>query len=319
MRHRITCPLVCGLIVLLAGAGLAQAQEIDWQKMDGDVLVMAKLVSHALQRVLAGPQAVYEPPTIYPNASQQAAQPGDLAVPSPPELPEAKAEEPEAPVQKQANDARARLRVPSEAARVRGEQASILAQRLEAKARSLGWWPLRKGVDAIYLPGYGALFVAEVGFPLAPGELPAEEAPPKETGDWHKAREGLYGILVLPTFEIKPYNEEIVQGVKEALTELLATEAKHFTELPQDERVTVFLYGRVSEKERVTQRVTSALSEQGAAGASAMKMARLKASVSGAPRRTVLAVSVKASVLSAQREGKLTPEEVKARVEIAHR
>jgi hypothetical protein len=96
----------------------------------------------------------------------------------------------------------------------------------------------------LYLEGYGALFLLNVGFPLVPAAT--KEAQEKPSGDstWEEAKQELYGQhsygrTVGPAEE---FSEERVNKLKDALLESLKN-AANIRDLKPEDSVTVSVFG----------------------------------------------------------------------------
>jgi len=317
-------PVMLLAAALIAAPAFAQQGNIDWAKMDEDRLIMGRLVQDTLEEAVRTP-----------------VKPEDL----PAEMYDMMLQE----------------------GRTEGEIRRIALQATPVRSR----YQLKSGVESLYLPGYGVLLHARMGFPLSPLAAPSPSPTPPETGRWQKAREDVLGIPRLPTRPSPPsYDAEIVGKIKDALAELLSQEAKNFQELSGGEQVTVFLYGPADTG--VSLRISGTVSRASVPGLvaemsppsapeppdvpsverdSALKEMRAaqeattearrrveraqanarkpitrtltglrylsgRDSGDGTSYRSAIVVSVKASDLAAQREGRLSAEQVKEKVEI---
>jgi hypothetical protein len=114
---------------------------------------------------------------------------------------------------------------------------------LESRLRSLG----------LYLEGFGAVFVAKVGFPLlAPPVTKTEQSgSPSVSDDWTRARHELFGYSERGESErlfatgAAPYSAERVETLKRALLETLKN-ASNIRRLKAEEAVAVTVLGTES-------------------------------------------------------------------------
>jgi hypothetical protein len=102
----------------------------------------------------------------------------------------------------------------------------------------------------LYLEGYGALFMLNVGFPLVPpparAEPQKEEAPVDST--WEEARQELYGQHSeekSSSSRAEAYSQEKVTRLKEALFDALKS-ASNIRNLKPDESITLCVFGSSS-------------------------------------------------------------------------
>jgi len=110
--------------------------------------------------------------------------------------------------------------------------------------------PSSNPMRSLYLEGYGALFLFNVGIPLLPP--PAKAEPQKEKSpvdsNWDQARQELYGQHAegkTVTGPIKEYSEEKVNRLKDALLEALKN-ATNIRNLKPNDSVTVCVFGGAS-------------------------------------------------------------------------
>ncbi len=104
-----------------------------------------------------------------------------------------------------------------------------------------GSGPLR----TLYLEGYGALFLANVGFPLVPpAAKPAEDDKEPSDSAWDEARQELYGGVREPRGqrEREPYSQQNVDKLKNSLFAALKN-ATHLRALKPDEFITLCVFG----------------------------------------------------------------------------
>src|SRR6266567_18373 len=110
------------------------------------------------------------------------------------------------------------------------------------------------GARNLYLEGYGAVFLLNVGFPLlAPPEGKTEpKAKEPASSEWEDARQELYGNPFQRQFEpswakaargkAEPYDPEKVEGLKTSLLDGLKN-ATHIRSLKPDEAIVVVVTG----------------------------------------------------------------------------
>ena len=100
---------------------------------------------------------------------------------------------------------------------------------------------------SMFIQGYGALFLVNVGFPLLPPaskEPPSSEKPASDS-DWEQARRELYGGRMERKWvsgPVEPYDEEKVKKLKDQLLEALKNAANIRT-LKGDDVITVCVFG----------------------------------------------------------------------------
>ncbi len=266
--------LLMALVLAVAVVpAIVQAKDVDWTKMDEDVLIMERLVEETIARV------------------------GGIG-------------------------ADERLRI-ARSMGIAAEESLVVFNVGEMPSFDVR---LRSDITALYLPGYGALLMGRLGVPLAPAAEPEAEEAPKESTRWADARRKILGLSERPgrTVEPKTYDEELVRKIQEAFAELLSREAQNFTELAEGERVTVFLYGPVAgaEAEAATYEAavpllatrTNLARQRGGSEMTRVVLGSATSSV-----RSVLMISVKAADLAAKRQGKLSANDVRKRIEISQR
>ena len=106
--------------------------------------------------------------------------------------------------------------------------------------------PAASPLRSLYLDGYGALFMLNVGFPfLPPPHAEGQQEKPEANSDWEDAKQELYGqggrgrVMAAPS---EPYDEERVNRLKEGLLESLKN-ATNIRGLKPDDSITVCVFG----------------------------------------------------------------------------
>jgi len=345
----------CGIlaaVLLFAGLGLAMVEEIDWAQLDEDMMVMERLVRDALREAIVDPEvrALQEEQMMLEELSAEA----DISETGFGSL---------ADVQERLEEVRARLeelgeyfadagRGISDAWFARDVSELFLTQLIESDmstSKLRGALATNLSSDALYLPGYGAVFAMRVEFPLSNGEEPSPTPEPDREGRWEETRREVLGLPKLPERPVSvpsTYDAELVERVKEALVELLTVEAPNFGQLADNERLVIFLHSPVKEPVptrrgvRVTRpssmaTVTPPLAPKAPADEGEYQIAKQIANIearlfadsflasrsralysAAQAARTGLTLSVKASDLAARRAGKITAEELEKRIDI---
>ncbi len=330
---------VLALGLLFAGFGVSMVEETNWAQFDEDMMVMERLVRDTLREAIIDPEvkALEEEQARLEALSAES----DISGTEFGSFAE---------VQKRLAEVTARLN--------ESKEYLSFTRRMMADAQNqwafLGvddsafLWsnppPIEMDAgatgiasDALYLPGYGAVFAVKVGFALSNGREPSPTPEPAREGRWEETRREVLGLPVLPErpVAVSPaYDEELVERVKDALVGLLVVEAPNFRQLPDDERLVLFLHSPVKEtpttrrgsraRRAVTIESPKVLVEDegGSQVASLLATSRVmrgslfSSGTSRGASRTGLTVSVKASDLAARRDGKITAEELEKRIEV---
>lgn len=167
----------------------------------------------------------------------------------------------------------------------------------------------------LYLDGYGALFLINVGFPLVPPASKAEEAKPSGDSAWEEAKQELYGEVPaaragrLPAEE---FSQDKVNKLQAAVLDALKN-ASNIRGLKPDESVTVCVLGGTSAGPVRAKRVarTGASAGGGYGGWVAL-------SHPGQPTQgTVMTMRVKKADVDAYAKDKIGREEFQKRVRTA--
>jgi len=311
---------VLALGLLFAGFGVSMVEETNWAQFDEDMMVMERLVRDTLREAIIDPEvkALEEEQARLEALSAES----DISGTEFGSFAE---------VQKRLAEVTARLN--------ESKEYLSFTRRMMADAQNqwafLGvddsafLWsnppPIEMDAgatgiasDALYLPGYGAVFAVKVGFALSNGREPSPTPEPAREGRWEETRREVLGLPVLP----------------ERPVALLVVEAPNFRQLPDNERLVLFLHSPVKEtpttrrgsraRRAVTIESPKVLVEDegGSQVASLLATSRVmrgslfSSGTSRGASRTGLTVSVKASDLAARRDGKITAEELEKRIEV---
>ncbi len=168
------------------------------------------------------------------------------------------------------------------------------------------------GMRSLYLEGYGALFLLNVGFPLLPPPAKAEEEKPKTTSEWEEAWKELYGPHEggkAGRAPGEPYSEERVNKLKDALLEALKN-ATNVRGLKPEESVTVCVFGGAP---ATTAKVKATVHREPNLGDVALLNLR---SGGGPTRGTVMTIRVKKSDAEAFSKGKLNLDDFRKKARI---
>jgi len=175
--------------------------------------------------------------------------------------------------------------------------------------------PAGSPLRSLYLDGYGALFMLNVGFPLLPP--PHAEGPREKTeanSDWEDARQELYGqggrgrVMAAPS---EPYDEERVSRLKEGLLESLKN-ATNIRGLKPDDSITVCVFGGPSSGQPKAKAYVERSTGSGEAGSEVMVTRR----VGGPMRQTIMTIRVKKSDADAFAKGAMTLEAFRKRAHV---
>lgn len=187
----------------------------------------------------------------------------------------------------------------------------------------------RSDLDALYLDGYGALFLLEVDYPLvADPSVPAEKeaaVAPKDD-DWAKARREVRGEsdpddsyrlpdAVFPPAAPKPFDAARVEGLRSRLLGALQ-QAHHLQCVREGETVTLVVSGAPPANPPV--RRTRSRSTAGSPGPD-LRAREMRAEGPGIRPGSVMTLRVKKSDLEALRSGRLNAEEFATKVTISTR
>jgi hypothetical protein len=313
------------------------AQEVDWAKLDEDMLVMERLVRDTLREAVVDPEVRSLQEEL--KELEEVSESGEYS--------DAQGM---AQLEKRLAETKAYLAAQKNAIALAYldfelDTRTQQVRHLQAVLSSLGTRvSTDPAADSLYLPGYGAVFALRVQFPLSNGKEPSPTPSAEKERRWEDTRREVLGLPKLPTearVTSSLYDEELVGRIKEAVSGLLATEAQNFRPFPGNERLTVFLHSAAKERTARTRTVRRGIpSVQPAEAVAEIPMPapvdemrnaesiflqrvisndyvfRSSRSSSSTPARTGLMLSVKGADLAAQREGKITEEELEKRIEI---
>jgi hypothetical protein len=167
--------------------------------------------------------------------------------------------------------------------------------------------PAASPLRSLYLDGYGALFMLNVGFPfLPPPKAEGQQDKPEANSDWEDAKQELYGqpgggrALVAAG---EPYDEERVNRLRDGLLESLKN-ATNIRGLKPDDSITVCVFGGPSWSQPKARTYLKRSTGSGEAGRAVAMSDR-----AGSPRRqTIMTIRVKKSDADALAKGAMTLE-----------
>lgn len=107
-----------------------------------------------------------------------------------------------------------------------------------------------RSTRAVYLEGYGPVFMIKVNLPLMGPPLPAEDktSRPAADSEWESAKRELFGPAVdpmigMPVAAVAPFDAEQVEALKQALIAALKN-AANIRGLKDDEHVSIAVFGQ---------------------------------------------------------------------------
>lgn len=175
--------------------------------------------------------------------------------------------------------------------------------------------PAASPLRSLYLDGYGALFMLNVGFPLLPpphaeGQQEKQEA----NSEWEDAKQELYGqsgggrFTAAPS---EPYDQERVNRFKDGLLESLKN-ATNIRGLKPDDSITVCVFGGPSSGQPKSRTYFKRNTGAGEARIAATASAR-----GGSPmRQSIMTIRVKKSDADAFAKGEMTLEAFSKRAHV---
>ena len=188
----------------------------------------------------------------------------------------------------------------SEKAGARGE----MAWGGKAMGINLLFAPDASPLHSLYLEGYGALFLLNVGFPVLPSPQAEEQGEKTETTSaWEEAKQELYGLRGagrVTAGPSEPYDKERVNRLRDGLLESLKN-ATNIRDLRPDDSITVCVIGAPNSGQPkagpYVERSPGPPHERILVGWTA-----------GPPRQTVMTIRVKKSDADAFAKGTITLE-----------
>jgi hypothetical protein len=172
-----------------------------------------------------------------------------------------------------------------------------------------------RSVRALYLEGFGALFMIKVNFPLTGAVLPEEKMPEKSAdSEWERARRELLGREEFDEMSNRRsstaiFDQDQVERLKEVIMQALK-DASHMRGLKPDEFVSISVFGPGSFAGKA--RTSGGGSAAGLAGQLQNRFAYPYQSSAGSG--TVMTLRVKKADIDAFAEGKLSPGAFKGKV-----
>jgi hypothetical protein len=175
--------------------------------------------------------------------------------------------------------------------------------------------PLVSPLRSLYLDGYGALFMLNVGFPfLPPPQAEGQQEKPETNTDWEDAKQELYGQpgggrgMTAPG---EPYDEERVNRLRDGLLESLKN-ATNIRGLKPDDSITVCIFGGLSSSQPKARTYVKR-----STGSSEARSAVTGFDRAGNPvRQTIMTIRVKKSDADAFAKGAMTPEVFRKRAHV---
>lgn len=171
--------------------------------------------------------------------------------------------------------------------------------------------PLR----SLYIEGYGALFLLNVGFPVLPPPQAEEQQEKTETSsDWEEAKEELYGqggtgrVTAEPS---EPYDKERVNRLRDGLLEALKN-ATNIRDLKPDDSITVCVFGGPSSGQPKPRSYV----KRGTGSAGARHETAVVALAGSPMRQTIMTIRVKKSEADAFAKGAMTLEAFRKRAHV---
>jgi hypothetical protein len=203
-------------------------------------------------------------------------------------------------------------RILSKAVQENGGQSSYRAMGIDV-AFAPGSSPFR----SMYLDGYGALFMLNVGFPLLPPPAKADAQKEKvdEDSAWEQARNEVYGKpSVRPDRQAgEPYDESKVNKLKDSLLEALKN-APNIRGLKSEDFITVCVFGGGSGRVSVSGAYAVAANPHSANDTTPEPGQNLwiaNSPSSGSTHSSLLTIRVKKSEAEAFAKGKINLEDLR--------
>ena len=167
--------------------------------------------------------------------------------------------------------------------------------------------PAASPLRSLYLDGYGALFMLNVGFPLLPPpHAEGQQEKPETNSDWEDAKQELYGQPGGGHARVasgEPYDEERVNRCRDGLLESLKN-ATNIRGLKPDDSITVCVFGGPGSGQPTARRYYKR-----STGSGEVRSAVAVSGWAGSPmRQSVMTIRVKKSDADELAKGALTLE-----------
>ena len=175
--------------------------------------------------------------------------------------------------------------------------------------------PAASPLRSLYLDGYGALFMLNVGFPfLPPPQAEGQQEKPEANTDWEDTKQELYGprgggrVMTAPG---EPYDEERVNRLRDGLLESLKN-ATNIRGLKPDDSITVCVFGGPSSGQTRARTYVKR-----STGSSEARSAVTVSGRVGSPvRQTIMTIRVKKLDADAFAKGAITLEAFRKRAHV---
>src|ERR1035441_4571184 len=175
--------------------------------------------------------------------------------------------------------------------------------------------PAASPLRSLYLDGYGALFMLNVGYPLLPPpQAEGQQEKPEANTDWEDTKQELYGprgggrVMTAPG---EPYDEERVNRLRDGLLESLKN-ATNIRGLKPDDSITVCVFGGPSSGQTRARTYVKR-----STGSSEARSAVTVSGRVGSPvRQTIMTIRVKKLDADAFAKGAITLEAFRKRAHV---
>jgi hypothetical protein len=175
--------------------------------------------------------------------------------------------------------------------------------------------PAASPLRSLYLDGYGALFMLNVGFPfLPPPKAEGQQEKPEANSDWEDAKQELYGqpgggrAMVASS---EPYDEERVNRFRDGLLESLKN-ATNIRGLKPDDSITVCVFGGPSSGQPKARTYV----KRGTGSGEARSAVAVSGWAGSPMRQTIMTIRVKKSDADAFAKGAMTLEAFRKRAHV---